>query len=714
MISRIFEKPTEFSTFRTKLYLIIIVFLGFLNRAWNLNNLSLWLDEFVTTYKLFQVPLSDFFSYFFTFHSDQAPISHIIFYILYKLFPFWFSNVEKLRWLPVLIGTLNIFLTYKLGKKIYSDKVGLFSAFIFALSPYHTLFSQLIRPYIFMELFALLSLLTTTNLLKNCTHKNFIFWAVVNILLILTHLMMIILILLEILFLTLYFFVEKQKKAYSLLTFTSLLIFIIPPIYFISNSVPIYTIEDDYLMRTPRLFNLLIDLFADDAVISSEPFFFQGQTFGFSPTLAYWIKEAVNIHYIFDISLLSIGIFAIAFHLFSIFHKFKAHKIFEKIFQEPKHLFIIFSEHIIDIFLCTVVVMPVLAIALTSFFRPCYQTRYSLYSSIALYILISNAILLIQERGIKKLLIAWLLVPLVYYFFISGISIKTTNFKDLTKVLSKHLNENDSILAWGIFYLTTPFTNEVTAYYLRKPIEKVTPVYSYKDVLEKTKKIYSTTTKENPTVWLIIEPYVLNFPNENIIEYMFWKSRIDYDKYFFPGMNGLWLYKLTKTDASFSEEVEIPNFTNYLPFLKVLSKTSPDYDLQKAEEKLSRLIDFSAPPTPMFWNYISWCALDRNDPEFAEVCARCAISIDPDLPWGYHSLAVSLTEQGKIDEGISAMEQCIKRDNSKYHNKKYMPIFKAIYLNKDATLARILIRTLESEGGFIPMIYKKRTGIMSN
>ncbi len=653
---------------------------------------------------------SEILPYFFAFHSDQVPISHMVYYLFYHLFPFLFGEIDNLRWVSVLIGTLNIFLVYLVGKTTFSEKVGLFSAFLLAVSPYHSLFAQLIRPYIFMEFFSIVSLLVTVRLIKNASFINLLLWVIMNILLLHSHIMMILLVVIEIFFLSLYAYYHgtiKKTLGYIVILIP---LFLFIPIYFMTRSIPIYTIEDDFLMRPSNVFTIFADLLGDDAILATEPFFHQGQSSKIIP--GNWIKELVNLHLIFDTILMLISSVSLGFVIFKVIQRFKL-PITEKYHKKfGGYLLHLTEEDLFLIFFIVVVVLPISVIVLISFLRPCYQTRYTLYSSIGLYILVSYTIGMIESKGVKKILIFWLLISILYQSFIAGLSFKTTNFKQMTEVLKSKISDGDVIFSMGMFYLTTPITNETIAYYLKSPIEKITPVYSVRDFMKRSKEFFLSSGENKFSIWLIIEPYVFRFPNENVIDYILWKSKISFEKYFFPGMNGLWLYRLQKTEHSFSEEVEVPEFVDYSCWLKKIKEVAPNYDLNKAREKLKELIDFYAPPTVMFLNYVAWCALDRGDAEFAEICARCAISLNPNVPWGYHSLAVSLMEQGKKGEGIEAMNKCKLKDRSSYHSTKYYPIFEKLYIENDVSLARILIRTLESEGGYIPIVYKRKANII--
>ncbi|MGC9054304.1 MAG: hypothetical protein ACP5KS_10515, partial [Candidatus Hydrogenedens sp.] len=375
-------------------------------------------------------------------------------------------------------------------------------------------------------------------------------------------------------------------------------------------------------------------------------------------------------------------------------------------------IWLITSQPIIP-FLLTVVIAPILLLTFLSFLIwPCMQTRYTLYCSFAMYPLIAYAIVNIKHSKIRQILVAWLLIAFCYQTFVSALSQKTTDFKTAGKIISQRSKPNEPILTWGIFYISTPVTNEMLAYYTEVPTENIIPVYSFPDTINCLKKLFWERKKE--TAWLVIEPYVFHFPDENFIEMYFYKAGIKFEKTFLPGMNGLWLYHLSKDTNSFSEMIDIPEYIDYNPFIEVLKKVNaPDNILEEAQHELKNHIDFYHPPTPMIWNYIAWSALDRNKPELAEWFARCAIYLQPQTPWGYHSLAISQMEQNHVQEALNTMQQCFERDTTGIHKRHYHPLIHAIYIDKDINHAKQLIKELEGKGGFVNPIYKKRAGIIN-
>ncbi|MGC9054713.1 MAG: hypothetical protein ACP5KS_12620, partial [Candidatus Hydrogenedens sp.] len=80
------QRQSCFSAVDSSLLLFILL-LGFFLRSYRIDSLSLWIDEFVTTYKLYLSPSFDeFLSFFNVYQSDQIPLSHLIYYSIFRLF----------------------------------------------------------------------------------------------------------------------------------------------------------------------------------------------------------------------------------------------------------------------------------------------------------------------------------------------------------------------------------------------------------------------------------------------------------------------------------------------------------------------------------------------------------------------------------------------------------------------------------------------------
>lgn len=139
----------------------LILCLAFFLRLILLNQ-SLWWDEGITAWVVknnnLELILTKFIS------SDFHPPLH---YILLNIWGniFGFSEIS-LRLPSVILGVITIYLTYLIGKNLFSPKVGLISAILLALSPLHIYYSQEARMYALAAFSTTLSFYCLINFLN--------------------------------------------------------------------------------------------------------------------------------------------------------------------------------------------------------------------------------------------------------------------------------------------------------------------------------------------------------------------------------------------------------------------------------------------------------------------------------------------------------------------------------------------------------------------
>tara|TARA_Y100000310_G_scaffold82715_1_gene79324 strand:- start:31718 stop:32845 length:1128 start_codon:yes stop_codon:yes gene_type:complete len=80
-----------------------------------------------------------------------------------------------LQFLMVLFGVLSVYLVYLLTKELFTKKIALLTAFLLAINPFHIMYSQHIRSYIFLMVLFLLATLLFYYYIK--TNKvNYLYW----------------------------------------------------------------------------------------------------------------------------------------------------------------------------------------------------------------------------------------------------------------------------------------------------------------------------------------------------------------------------------------------------------------------------------------------------------------------------------------------------------------------------------------------------------
>lgn len=164
---------------RDNLYIWFIVLIGSVLRFHNLAGKSLWYDEAC--------------SVSFTQYSWQGVIFHRymlkpVYFFLLKLWVGLFGTNEfVVRTLSVIFGSFSIFLIYKLGKNLFNRNIGLISAFILSISPYHVYYSQQVRNYSLFLFLGSLSMLIFLRLRRSLTLTISLLFILNNLLLIYTH-----------------------------------------------------------------------------------------------------------------------------------------------------------------------------------------------------------------------------------------------------------------------------------------------------------------------------------------------------------------------------------------------------------------------------------------------------------------------------------------------------------------------------------------------
>lgn len=160
---------------------------------------GLWNDEYVSWY-IASIPYGK------TFWQAVFAQCHMPFYYFYlKFFMHFFGNSDlMLRLTSVFSGFLSIISMYFVGKEFKNNNLGILCASQVAISSFLIYFSQEVRFYSLLFLFASLVLLFTLKLLKEPKLSNIIFFIIFNLLVIFTHTIGFVYIFINLLFVTIY------------------------------------------------------------------------------------------------------------------------------------------------------------------------------------------------------------------------------------------------------------------------------------------------------------------------------------------------------------------------------------------------------------------------------------------------------------------------------------------------------------------------------
>jgi mannosyltransferase len=146
---------------RTTLLLLAIVALGALLRFYHIGAKSLWIDEAFSLWMARQ-PVGQMLDWL--VRIDQHPP---LYYLLLHAWMRLGESEATVRALSALCATLTIPALYLLGRRLIGPKLGLLSALILAVSPFHVHFAQEARMYALLALNASLAMLALAHLLTD-------------------------------------------------------------------------------------------------------------------------------------------------------------------------------------------------------------------------------------------------------------------------------------------------------------------------------------------------------------------------------------------------------------------------------------------------------------------------------------------------------------------------------------------------------------------
>lgn len=212
--------------------LFIILILGLLLRIWCLDKpQGLWNDEYISWFiasKKFPIEM---------FHEIIKNCHMPLYYIYLKSWIFCFSDSDlSLRFSSVIPGILSVLVMFFVGKSYKDYKLGLLCSLCTAVSGFLIYFSQEVRLYSLLFLITAINLLTWVKLSKEQSIKNLIFFAITNILIMLTHTIGFAFVIFNILFLSIYLIkLDKKYLKYIAIMSILILISILPLLPFMSR-----------------------------------------------------------------------------------------------------------------------------------------------------------------------------------------------------------------------------------------------------------------------------------------------------------------------------------------------------------------------------------------------------------------------------------------------------------------------------------------------
>ncbi len=671
------HRPDRYATL---LWLGLLLVLAAFLRGYRLSEQSVWLDEFFSLAHRDAPSLSMFLTLLHFFTPDGTPLGFTFIYLWGRLVGT--GDILWLRLGVVLISLACIPLLYAIGRRVGGHRTGLIAAFLLAVSPMHVWTGQSLRPNVFVECAALISIYA---LLRAYPAGSRLAWccnALANLALLWMHPFTAFLIGAEGLFL-LSFGRSGLKRVLFWGTIHAL--FALSPLLWLRTSIADVPLpEDDFVMAAPRIGGFLCDWLGDDAVQSCDSFVFQGDTwFRLGGVLR---TRFIAAHKFLDPVLI---LFFAACLVCTLKHWLQRRR------TAP-------DDHNAALMLLVSTAPLFIALALTFLWRPCIQPRYTSYCSFAFYVMAGALLSGLRRPAVRRMLLAGLALLYAYQLSFVLPASTRTNWLLAGQLIRQQASPHDLILLRG-----TQFSWET--YRLNVGESSPAPVeaaYTLQAVCDKAADFLSVSPNTGTSVWALIEPFVYQLPPLSAFENALRSRGLRHTLTTFAGMNGLQLYRIERSAAPLpgGALAPIPSRVDYEALARDM-EIRPD-QLPAALQALRRAVDTEWPRTRYYYSFLAFRFADDGHPDLAAAAARRALALDPDYPLAALALSIALFEQGDAAGGRNAYNHARASDRVGYC-ACYEDLLHTLYEAPEPETARHVFERLDRWGLYLPQVLRR-------
>ncbi len=637
---------------------LLILLAGAGLRCWHLDRESIWWDEFTSVVHL-DPPSAwqaspDFVRWNQTVIRDTAPsllafwkqnrsmdpATMPMYYTFEYLWTRYVSNdFNTLRYLSVFIAMLLLPAVYLLGRSFFGPGAGLIAMLCVALSPIHWQFSREIRMYGLMTLLAALSVWTYVRLVRGGGRRWWAGHGAATLLLLWTHPFAVLVPFTEGVFWVLCFPRDWRRIA----RWVALMALAAVPI-----AVYIATIHfwgqghTDAWMKVPSLAEFAGDLFADDAV---------GMTYQLNPTATLWEKvvdpetamRLVRMRYMVGRWWISAVLLLLGLLTGLSAWRRRGQPVCPVPEGQGEACATVAADAPCrwNIFLLLWFLLPpVILYGASLIWRPCIMPRYTLHSSIALYLIIAGAITLIRWRALRAVLVVLLIAFYGYQHMLILGEPQHPDWKSACARLRAEANPDDLVLAHNWLW------KRVFAYNLG-PVPNVVSYGAHDlaafgnqyDVLAEECAFFAdlnlpSKSGGGPRIpWVLVQTdYFTGGPIPDFESELRTRG-LSFQSWEYAGIQHVLLYRVWREPGTIAPEHQV----------KPLSG-------EPAREFGDLSIEY-------------WRAGEYGT---AEAAAHKAIDLDPKYAKGWSYLGMALKEAGRTEEALAALRESVRLDYSSY------------------------------------------------
>lgn len=491
---------------------LLIILLAFGVRIYKVSDESVWWDEYSSLVHIDTGSLKEFIY----LNPLYDPATMPAYYVLEYLFWHYMSpSVMGLRFFSILLSIMIIPVLFLIGKKLNSEKSGLFAGLFFAISPIHRFFGQGIRMYVLLTFLFVLSLYFLLLCVERSNRKNWIALTVINIFLLWTHPFAVIIVGVEILWL---FYISYIKNTKTYLPVFVQILITIPSVLYVMN-IRYYSQEQSFWFKKPTLYEFIGDLFADDAV---------GMTYQVRIINEVLPQYLINIHLIFDLSLLLITILIFALSIRYVFKRVESDKELDR-------------KNNVLLLLLMALIPPMFLYVISIIWRPCIFPRYTLYSSLAIYLLYGYLTEINRKKYFNYFLFISLVLIFSYQLLITLPGPQRTNWQSTARFIEQQSQNREKIPV----FVYQAINKDVFTFNLKNKKIPVSFVEDIKTFIPVVQELFQKKSScFSGEIWFVYVSFYFGDYGSPELEQLLNVNKIRYETYDFYGIEPIRLYKV--------------------------------------------------------------------------------------------------------------------------------------------------------------------------
>ncbi len=629
---------------------------GLATRLYRLSEQSIWHDEWIT---LSSASAPDVFS---MLHLMRiiAP-EHGIMPVYYALNYFWMDLVGTdpvlIRLFPILLSILSIIVIYALAVYSYGVHAGCIAALCMAMSPHHIWYSQEMRQYSLLVLFVATSVLLLFLWAHKSNVRSFLYiHCFLNILILWTHLFA------GLVLLPMGLYVILRQRLRQSLKWAAINSVIV--LCFLAYIFGIFNISDaDNYESPPTGYFLLADTLLPDVISTQVDLMppwdsISNVNDAASSGIVLRIRPCMDLVFSLFIIMIVLAYFIrLALKLYNNINLFKHHNYPHKpfLYEEMFYISVIFLPPII------------LAIMQTLFQLRFLAPKYTIYSTIGLYIAIGCVVSSLSKRN-YYFVAAFLVLLYSYQLFIFIPYSTRSEWRQAAQFINEHSQPDDLVLDETFLGPRSRFTSYTYPVHSRVQIVKTfenaclfaNDFLNYKNDMSRDGR--------HPTVWLVTEPFFTKvflglFDWQKYLDVCFGQCGLSYEVKVFPGHFGITVYKIyrkTITEGLPETRRIVPRSTqvDYSALLKDIHIQPNSECHRKAMfNTLTKVVGIWPGYSLITNTFYGLELLYENDMELAEAMARYNVIKYPNYGGAYFSLGLVFIAKGDIQTARATLRQ---------------------------------------------------------